>query len=248
MLSQSQATEIINFNHVYFKYENTFILENVNFKIYNKEFVALVGPNGGGKTTLLKLITKILKPTKGTINFIVTDNQIQIGYVPQYLYHDMAFPISVLEVVLLGLIGKYTIKLYFNKREKNKAYETLKLLGISNLANKPFSSLSGGQKQRVLIARALISNPNILILDEPTSNVDYDTEIKLLDILKELNKHVTIILATHDIAFISSIVTKVICVNKIVNIHPLEKIDEHFIKNLYKTDVCAINHNIKLTE
>ncbi len=185
---------MIRFNSVDFSYGATPLLSNVSFQINEGEFIAFVGPNGSGKTTAIHLILGLLSPTKGTIERSVTSDQ--IGYVPQSVYFDPFFPITVLEVVLTGLLSTMTWWGGYRQGDKKKALDALARIEMDPFANKPFGTLSGGQRQRVLIARALVAHPKLLILDEPTSNIDQSTETIILNLLATCDQ--TIILVTHD--------------------------------------------------
>ena len=202
---------------LWFAYDDDFVLEDISVVVEKGDFVAVVGPNGGGKTTLVKLITGHLQPTRGTLTVLgeaPAKAGSRIGYVPQFSTMDASFPITVLEVVLQGLFRKTLIGPVWKKDAVEEGFRSLAQLGITELARKRFGELSGGQKQRVLLARALISSPELLILDEPTSSVDIAVEEDIYELLKEMNRVMTILLVTHDITFVSSYVNKVMCLNK----------------------------------
>ena len=238
--------EAINFKEVSFSYDTVQVLENVNFTINHGDFISILGPNGGGKTTLAKLMLGIYTPNSGKV-FIHGKTPVQnreiIGYVPQYSLFDPNFPVSVLDVVLMGRINNFSIK--YSKKDKIYAEKSMESVGISDLRSKPYSDLSGGQRQRVLIARALATNPQILLLDEPTANVDAAIEYKMSTMLSKLQKSMTILLITHDLGFVSELVNKVVCVNKKVHIHPTSGITEEHIKELYNDNMRIVRHDIK---
>jgi zinc transport system ATP-binding protein len=218
----------IKLENVSFKYENENVLENVSFSIKKNDFIAIIGPNGGGKTTLIKLIMGFIAPTKGKIKI----KKEQIGYVPQHLKIDRQFPINVLDLVLTGSIAKSPWFGFFPKNLKEKARELLDKIELLDHQNSCFGSLSGGQMQKALIARALMSDPSILILDEPTANIDAESEKKILELLLE-NKNRTILMVTHHIETIVDKVKKIICVQKTVKSLLPKDICEHFALGLY---------------
>lgn len=200
--------EVIRLHNIHFSYDTEMVLKGVNLNIQEKEFLGIVGPNGGGKTTLLKIILGILKPQIGD-----TYVHGKMSYVPQHLNFDKNFPINVLDVVKMGL------------NDQAKAMLVLKKLEIKNLANKKFGELSGGQRQRTLIARALVSNPDILILDEPTANIDKEAQENVQNILKDLNKEKTIIMVSHHFDFITTDVNRVVCIDRTLHLHPTQVIE-----------------------
>jgi len=206
--------EIIKLSKVSFKYDQDWILKDVNLGVKDKEFLGIVGPNGGGKTTLLKIILGLLKPSSGKV---ITNGL--MSYVPQQLIFEKYFPISVADVVLMGLIDNLKYGIYHSKKNTERAIEALEKLRISDLSLKKFGELSGGQRQRVLIARAIINNPEILILDEPTANIDKAAQEKVLELLKKLNKEITILMVSHQFDFITSDVDRVICIDRTLHTH-----------------------------
>jgi zinc transport system ATP-binding protein len=239
---------IINISKLNFSYNDNPVLENVNLEIVKGELASIVGPNGGGKTTLLKLILGLLKPVSGSLEiFGMTPAKARrkIGYMPQHAQLDPQFPISVLDVVLMGQIDLCGKGLFggFPRRAATLAKEALAEVGLAEHTQKSFSELSGGQRQRVLIARALCSEPELLLLDEPTSNIDPRSEENLYATLTKLNRKMTILLVSHDLGFVSQIVKSVICVNRQVIIHPTSKINGTIIKEIYGGDFNLIRHD-----
>jgi zinc transport system ATP-binding protein len=235
--------------NISFSYHKRPILEAVTLEIPDGEFASIVGPNGGGKTTLLKLMLGLIKPDTGTIRiFGETPEQARekMGYMPQYAHLDMNFPATVMDVVLMGRLGKR--KLWFSKQDKEKAHTAIDEVDMASYTHTGFSELSGGQKQRVLIARALCSNPSILLLDEPTANVDQETEENLFSILQKLNTNMTILLVSHDLGFVSKYVKSVICVNRQVVIHPTTLMDGELIKDIYHSDLKMVRHDHRCSE
>lgn len=238
--------ETIRFADVSFGYTRTKVLEKASFSINEGDFVSIIGPNGGGKTTLAKLMLGLLVPEKGTVT-VYGDNPVKmrhwIGYVPQYSLFDPNFPVSVQEVVLMGIMKKN--KFFYTKEERRIAAKTIEEVGLSSVRNNSFSDLSGGQRQRVLIARAIASKPKVLLMDEPTASVDAAIEKKISTLLAQLSKTMTIILITHDLGFVSNLVSKIICVNREVNIHPASDLTKEHLDNLYKENMKIVRHDIK---
>jgi len=235
----------VEIKNVSFSYGKEVILENVNIIIQKGDFAGIVGPNGGGKTTLLKLILGSLKPDKGKILVLGNEPEksyLRVGYMPQHAYLDMLFPVSVMDVVLMGRLGR-SLGGRYSKKDRQAAHSALEEMRIADLAERNFSELSGGQRQRTLIARALCCEPELLLLDEPTANVDPEIEEAFYDILKNLNKRMTILIVSHDIGFISQKVKSVICVNRCVVVHPTSEISGTTIKEIYGGDVCMIRHD-----
>jgi len=242
MTEKSSAIEI---QGVSFRYDERQILKDVNLTIWPYDSICIVGPNGGGKSTLIKLIIGLLSPDTGTIKIFgkrPDETHQLIGYVPQFAQYDRQFPISVQEVVCMGRMGKSFTGRY-SKRDKDKTLEALGEVGLADLVDRSFSALSGGQRQRVLIARALATGGKILILDEPTANIDRESETHFFDLLRELNKRMTILMVTHDVGFASSFFTRIACVNREVIIHPTSELTGKLIRDMYGGDLQMIRHD-----
>jgi len=235
--------------NISFAYKQSNILEDVTLFIHKGEFASIVGPNGGGKTTLLKLILGLLKPDKGKISIFGEPPEHarqKIGYMPQYAPLDMNFPATVMDVVLMGRLAKTT--LWFSKKDRSEALAAIDEVGMKGFADIGFNELSGGQRQRILIARALCSRPAILLLDEPTANVDHETEINLFSILQTLNSKMTILVVSHDLGFVSKYVKSVICVNRKVVIHPTTLMNGLLIKDIYHGDLKMVRHDHRCSQ
>lgn len=234
---------IIEFEHLYFSYQNLSVLTDVSLKIASGEFVGLIGPNGGGKTTLLKLMMGFIKPTKGKLLVFgeppKSDGMLGISYVPQTVRFDREFPISVLEVVLSGLLSNLPWYGHFHQKDRHAAIDMLEKVGLKEFADKAFGTLSGGQAQRVLIARALVSKPKLLLLDEPTASVDNQAELDIYSILKELKGKMTMIMVTHDLNTAVDQVERLFFVNgKVASLKP-EQVCEHFAMGLYHAPLLS---------
>lgn len=240
------STPAICIRDLYFSYHKEYILENVNLDIFPHEFVSIIGPNGSGKTTLLKLILGLLQPQRGSV-LIFGENpekkRNNIGYVPQHFQLDLSFPATVLEVVLMGLVHKKQW-FRFSSRAKEQALDALDIVGLCPLSKEMFRSLSGGQRQRVLIARALISKPEILLFDEPTAHVDTVAEKKLMDLLKQISSNLTVVLVSHDLGFVSKYVDTVVCVNKTVQKHPTNALTGAVIQELFGSHIELVHHGL----
>lgn len=233
---------VIDINNVSFNYGAVPVLEDVSLKIHEDEFIGIIGPNASGKSTLLKLILGFLQPDKGTIEKYNHDGN-HIGYVSQHVTFSRDFPVTVREVVMMGHVTATSRLFGFNKNEHNSANKAMQILEIDDIATRQVGALSGGQLQRVLIARALVCQPEILILDEPTSNVDMRVEEDIFALLKNYSEHMTIIVVSHDIAFISGYVDRVACLNRTLVCHNTESISGKMIEELYDAPVKMIHHH-----
>ncbi|WP_167617329.1 metal ABC transporter ATP-binding protein [Maribellus sediminis] len=233
--------QLLKIENLTFGYDKQPVLENVNLEVHEKDFLGVIGPNGGGKTTLLKVILGLVKPDKGKVTFSedLHKRKQPIGYLPQVRYIDRKFPITVLDVVLSGAIMQ-------NKRRskteiKATAEKLLDDMGLLSISRKAIGELSGGQMQRVFLCRALISDPKLLILDEPDTFVDNRFEGELYEKLLQLNKEIAIILVSHDVGTISSHVKTIACVNKHLHYHPSNQISEEQLES-YNCPIQVISH------
>lgn len=237
---------VVTFDSISFAYEQANVLENINLSIEEEEFFGLIGPNAAGKSTLLRLMLGTLKPNKGQITVLgkpVGEANNKIGYVPQTPSFPGNFPITVLDVVLLGRIGISRSIGGFSARDRDIARDALRVVELEKLAGEAIKTLSGGQVQRMLIARALACEPQILVLDEPTANIDIQAEENIFALLKQYNEHMTIIVVSHDIAFISGYVSRVGCLNKTLVCHETEAVSGKTIEELYGAAVKMIDHS-----
>ncbi len=191
---------ILNINNLVLGYDNETVINNISFTVNRRDFILVIGSNGVGKSTLIKGILGIIKPISGSVNYDEI-NKNDVGYMPQEAKVDANFPASVMEIVLSGLINKMGYRPFYNKKDKEKANEVLRILHIEDLKKKKFSDLSGGQRQKVLLARSLCATTNLLILDEPSNNLDQESKIEFYTTLKHLNEGhgITIIMITHDV-------------------------------------------------
>jgi zinc transport system ATP-binding protein len=229
---------ILSLEEVSFSYDNQLVLDHVSVGLLENEFVAVFGPNGGGKTTLLKLILGFLRPSRGRVSLFGESpekTRHHIGYVPQVLRFDKDFPTSVLEVVMMGALSRLSWYGAFPKGTKEKALASLERVGLAHKAQSSFGTLSGGEAQRALIARALLNDPKLLILDEPTASIDTQGERAVLELLVELNQNMTLLTVTHDLQTVVDKATRLWCVQKRVSSLQTSEVCEHFALGLYHT-------------
>lgn len=237
---------IIQLDNVSFAYAGILVLKNITLSIEDEEFLGIVGPNAGGKSTLLKLVLGLLQPDSGTISVMgmsPAQGRSRIGYVPQHPTFSRDFPINVQDMVLLGRLGDTRWYGPYLKQDRDIARQVMEAIEIMDIRYRPVGSLSGGQLQRVLIARALACKPDILILDEPTANIDMRMEEDIFGLLKQYNDHMTIIVVSHDIGFISGYVDRVACLNQTLVCHATEEISGKTIEELYGAPVKMIQHS-----
>ncbi len=222
-------------------YDKVPVLKKLNFEVFDKDFIGVIGPNGGGKTTLLKVILGLMKPFSGNIEFRKDFNgkKRPIGYLPQVKHIDKKFPITVFDVVRSGLLMKNEGR--NGTPVKEKVATILNEMGIYNIRDKAIGELSGGQMQRVFLCRALISNPKLLLLDEPDTFVDNRFEGEMYDKLRMLNEDIAIILVSHDVGTISAYVKTIACVNNELHYHPSNKITQEQL-NDYNCPIQIISH------
>jgi zinc transport system ATP-binding protein len=236
---------IVNLEHVFFSYGDVPVLEDVNIKIEQNDFLAIIGPNGGGKTTILKLMLGLLEPTRGTITVFGTtpkNARKRIGYLPQHFSFDFDFPITVMDVVLMGRLGKRGLAKKYTEEDIETSLSALNKVGMKELRAREIGKLSGGQSQRVLIARALTTEPKLLLLDEPVSSIDTQWQQSFYELLQRLNREIAIILVTHDISVISTYIDKMACLNKKLYYHGSKKEGLHKLAELYECPVQLISH------
>jgi zinc transport system ATP-binding protein len=241
--------KVLETKHLFFQYDSMLTLEDVNVEIFQGDFVGIFGPNGGGKTTLLKLMMGLLRPKKGEILLFgkpPEEMRDRIGYVPQAIRFDRDFPISVLEVVMMGMLGKLSWSGGYPSDAKRKAIDALERVGLSHKAKASFGSLSGGEAQRTLIARAIVDSPTLLLLDEPTANVDTEAEQNIYAELAALNQTMTILMVTHDLQTIVDKAGKLLCVQRRVTSLQAKEVCEHFALGLYHSPLTSKNNHFSV--
>ena len=237
---------VVQIKNVGFAYNGQPVLEDVNLAIRQGEFTAMIGPNGGGKTTLLKLILGLLKPETGSVRVLGRSPRKashQIGYVPQNVHINRNFPITALDAVLMGKLAPGRNWRRQSARDRHDALKALDRMGMQPFADCRIGELSGGQRQRVLIARALVTAPRLLLLDEPTASIDSKGQMDFYNLMKELNKEMTIMVVSHDLMVISTYVKSVACVNRRVHFHDQAEITCDMIETMYPhaaADVCPV--------
>jgi zinc transport system ATP-binding protein len=238
---------VIEVRDLWFSFNGTLILKEVNLKIYAGDFLAVIGPNGGGKTTLLKIMLGLLKPDRGTVQ--VFDHSPReaapdIGYVPQETGLNKSFPISIQDVVLMGRMRGGGGWRRFAKADKEAARQALERVEMWGYRKRRIGELSGGQRQRVFMARALVGEPKILFLDEPTASVDQKGQTDFYAFLKELNETVTVVVVSHDLMVLSSYIKSVACVSQQVFFHNAPEITKDMLEMAYHCPVELIAHGV----
>jgi len=240
-------TPIIEIRDLWFSINGRPVLQDVNLAIQPGEFLALIGPNGGGKTTLIRLMLGLLNPDRGSVRvFGRPPRQVahRMGYVPQNVHINQDFPVSVLDVVLMGRLRKKARWSRHVSGDRRAAREAMQQLGVWDLRRRRIGELSGGQLQKVFIARALVTEPEILFLDEPTASVDARGQTDLYNLLRELNRTVTIVLASHDVMVLSSYVKSVACVNRRLLFHEVPELTGDMLDMAYHCPVDIVAHGL----
>ncbi len=230
-------THIIQIEHLSAGYEGKEVLHDINLTVQDNDYLGIIGPNGGGKTTLMRLILGLMKPTKGNIRYFKDGKEVReisMGYLPQYNALDRQFPISVYEVVLSGLSKTKGLFSRYTKAQHQQVLDTLERMQLTELKNCHIGALSGGQLQRVLLARAIVSMPDVIILDEPNTYIDRRFQKQMYEMLEQINKDCAIIIVSHDVAEVLNNVKHIACVNHHLHYHatadmPREKLEEHFL-------------------
>ncbi len=237
---------ILEIKNLEFSYNGEAVLEDVNLTVRQKDFMAIIGPNGGGKTTLLKLMLGLLTPAKGTVRVDGKSPQEAspcIGYVPQDVHTNRSFPITAIDVVLMGKLDPKERLSRRSAANRRDALAALERMEMAAHADKKIGMLSGGQRQRVFIARALLSRPKLLLLDEPTASIDTKGQADFYRLLGELNKDITVLVVSHDLLVISRHVKSVACVNKKLHYHEQAEITGDMLETMYPCtveEVCPV--------
>lgn len=245
--THSAGDVAVEFTHVTFRYapDQPAAVDDVSFTVQRGDFLGLIGPNGGGKSTLLKLMLGLLEPQAGTVRvFGVTPTQARqrIGYVPQHSRIDATVPANVRDIVLMGQLARSSWGFRFGNAAQRAAQAALERVHAADLADRPFGTLSGGQRQRVLIARALASDAQLLLLDEPTAGVDAHIERSITDLLHELSAAMPIVMVNHDISFVCAHLNRVACMNHKLSCHATDEISDDIIADMYHGHIRLIHH------
>jgi len=237
---------IVEIRNVFFSYNGQEVLQDVNFDVHQGDFIAMIGPNGGGKTTLLRLMLGLLEPAQGSVRVLGIPAQKashHVGYVPQEVHGNRSFPITALDVVLMGKLEPGKRFSRKSKQDREEAMEALERMDMAAFAGRRIDELSGGQRRRVYIARALVTRPKLLLLDEPTAGIDTRGQADFFRLLKEINKEVTILVVSHDLLVISTYVKSVACVNRRLHYHCQAEITGEMIDMMYPCtgeEICPV--------
>ena len=257
-------TPLIEIKNLSAGYDSRTVLRNVNLTVYDRDFLGIIGPNGGGKTTLIKCILGLLKPTTGEILYRVTtasnnnpafldnsatnsqfstlNSQFSMGYLPQYNSIDRKFPITVEEVILSGLSSQKSLISRFTATHREKARQVIARMGLEGLEKRAIGALSGGQLQRALLGRAIISDPALVVLDEPSTYIDKRFEARLYELLAEINHDCPIILVSHDIGTVLQQVKSIACVNETLDYHPDTGVSEEWLERNFNCPIELLGH------
>jgi len=238
---------VISIRNLSAGYEDELILQNVNLDVYANDFIGIIGPNGGGKTTLLKVILGLLPPQQGEVRVLGMDlhrARQYIGYVPQFVVANRSFPISAWDTVSLGLLSDWKPFRHFTTDEEERIKDALSVVGMFNLRDKPMSEFSGGQRQRIFIARALVSDPKILLLDEPTASIDPSVTQDIYELLSLLNQKLAIVLVSHDMLAVSSFTKTIACLNRKLIYHSSKELTTEMVDSIYGCPIDLIAHGL----
>lgn len=237
--------EVVKLEDVWVFYDGMPALEGVNLSINQGDFLGIIGPNGGGKTTLLKVILGLVKPSRGRVKVLGTSpdrGRRSVGYVSQYSLFDRDFPISVWDVVLMGRLERAGLFKRYGEGDRTAAIQTLQTVGMLDLKDQQIGKLSGGQLQRVFIARALLTEPRLMLLDEPMASVDTVMQTEFYELLERLKQRMAIVLVSHDIGAVSVYVDKIACLNHQLFYHGSKEISPEVLEATYKCPVQMIAH------
>lgn len=239
------AADAVSLEHVYVSYGSKPALEDINLLVSRHDFLGIIGPNGGGKSTLLKIILGLVKPDSGVVTVLGNTpekSRSRVGYVPQVSHFAQDFPVNVWDVVLMGRYGRAGLLKRYGRSDKAAVEKALLRVGMLDHLHTQIGQLSGGQQQRVLIARALVAEPQLLLLDEPTASVDLTMQTGLYELLEDLKQEMTIIMVSHDISAVSVFVDKIACLNVRLYYHGSREITPEILEATYKCPVQLIAH------
>jgi zinc transport system ATP-binding protein len=237
--------EVVSLKNVRVSYNGSPALDDINLSVFEHDFLGVIGPNGGGKSTLLKVLLGLIKPERGTVTVLGSlpeQSRSKIGYVPQYSNYDRNFPVTVMDVVMMGRYGRTGFLRPYGKSGRQAAEKALGKVEMLGHAASQIGQLSGGQQQRTFIARALVAEPQLLLLDEPTASVDATMQTEFYKLLEQLKKEMTIIMVSHDIGAISVVVDKIACLNVNMFYNGTSEIDPATLEATYKCPVHMVAH------
>lgn len=237
--------KLIELSHITAGYENKTVLRDISLDVWEGDFLGIIGPNGGGKTTLLKVILGLLPPLSGTRRFFKDGQEtdsLKIGYLPQMSNIDRKFPICVRDVIASGLASDKPLLKGFNAAQKERVEAVIRQMGLEELADRAIGELSGGQLQRVLLGRSIVSRPQVLILDEPNSYVDKRFESRFYQLLSEINRESAVILVSHDIGTVLTMVKNIACVNETLHYHSGSDVSAEWLGRTYACPIELLGH------
>ncbi|WP_071515623.1 metal ABC transporter ATP-binding protein [Geitlerinema sp. PCC 9228] len=246
-MNATQSKEVISIQGLSVRYNRHLVLENIHLSVKERDFIGLIGPNGGGKTTLFKVLLGLAKPVSGRVKILdknIRRGRRYIGYVPQLAKFDRDFPINVWEVVRMGRLGKRPLLKSYTAKDDEVVAQVLQQVEMWHLRDRPMGELSGGQQQRTYIARALASEPEILLLDEPTASIDPQLSASIYDLLEKLNENITILMVSHDMGAIASHVKSVGCLNRHLYYHGEKLLTPEMLEEAYQCPIDLIAHGV----
>jgi zinc transport system ATP-binding protein len=244
MSAFSAGPPVVEARDVTFGYDREVVVDHVDLAVYPRDFLAIIGPNGGGKTTLVKILLRLLRPWSGEVVYHLPPGRGRLGYVPQFSTFDRSFPLRVEDVALMGRLGARGLLRRYTKEDRAAAAAALARLGLSRLAREHVSEISGGQLQRLLIARALASDPAILFLDEPTASIDAESREVLQTLLRELNERIPIVVVTHDVTSVAPMVRRIACINRKLFYHGGPELPGEVLEEAYGCPVEMVTHGV----
>ncbi|MHC1631415.1 MAG: metal ABC transporter ATP-binding protein [Methanotrichaceae archaeon] len=238
---------IVSIENLWVHLDGQVILEDVNLKINERDFLGLIGPNGGGKSTLLKVILGLIKPSRGRVTVFGTTPTAarkMVGYLPQKSLFDQSFPVTALDVVLMGRYSRRGSFRRYTSEDRETSLRALEAVGMSKYAHRDIGAFSGGQQQRIFVARSFVSNPKLLLLDEPTAGIDAAQRKEFYELLSRLNKKMAIVMVSHDISAVSKYVEKIACVSQKLYHHGSKELTTEDVEEAYRCPVDMIAHGV----
>jgi zinc transport system ATP-binding protein len=247
MANNMADKEVVRLEEVWVHYDSVPALEGISLSIKQDDFLGIIGPNGGGKTTLLKVILGLIKPSQGRVSVLGHPPERArkfVGYVPQYSLFDREFPISVWDVVLMGCCGQKGVFKRYSNEDRRSALQALEMVEMLDFKDRQIGKLSGGEQQRVFIARALVTEPKLLLLDEPTASVDAPMQTGFYELLERLKQKMAIVLVSHDIGAVSIYADKIACLNHQLFYHDSKELSPEELEATYKCPIDLIAHGV----